>query len=190
MAGVLSGFVLMEKAVPQAATKFALTTQADPTTIIDLVFHVKDNENAKLEDILQSVSDPTSQNYGKHLSKSEVDALTENPQAVKATMTFLESVPGVTIAKGHPYHISASATVATWEAALSTSFYNYEKVDENGTKLTVIRTAEYSLPEAVAQHVSSVYNTVQFPVDLTHKGPVVRPLAHHAHVATSQDNTK
>jgi subtilase family serine protease len=100
-----------------------------------------------------------------------------NPGASEATTAFLQSSPGVEIKNnGHAYHITAAATVATWDALLNTTFYNYERTDENGKKTTIIRAPEYSLPESVAPYVSAVFNTVQFPIDLNHRSPVIRPI--------------
>ena len=177
----MNGFVLMESAVPKAMETFTITGQPDPTTMIELVFHGKVNPVTNLEDMLMSISDPASPNYGKHFTKAEVDAMTANPDATKAIVTFLGTVPGVTYEiKGHS-HISASAPVASWESVLSAKFNNYERVDGKGMTVSVIRTAEYSLPEEVATHVSAVFNTVQFPVELLRTGPVLRSGAHMHH---------
>ena len=180
MAALHNGFVFMEAGLPQAREKFTLTSQAESTTIIELIFHVKENNRATLEEILLSISDPTSSHYGKHLTKSEIDDLTSNPEALRAVSDFLKSLEGVAVHDGgHLYHIRASASVATWDAALNAKFHNFERVDEKGTKLHVIRTAEYSLPQSVAPHVESVFNTVQFPIDIHHHVPSIRS---HAHV--------
>ena len=178
MAALHNGFILMEAGLPLAREKFTLTSRAESTTVIELIFHVKENNTAMLEEKLLSISDPTSSNYGKHLTKSEIDDLTSNPEALRAVSDFLKSLEGVTVNDAsHIYHIRASASVAIWDAALNAEFHNFERVDEKGTKVHVIRTTEYSLPDSVAPHVESVFNTVQFPVDI-HHGPSIRSHAH------------
>jgi len=172
------GLVVMERAnlhkdssntTPQF--HFATVPKPDPFTVIELVFSVKQNDS-KLKETLQAVSDPHSSRYGKHLTKQEVDEMTANPEALEATKAFINTVDGVTvIEKGDKYHIGASATVSNWEKVLACQFSNFEKTDSKGINIKLIRTHEYSLPDNVAPHVQAVLNTVQFPIEI-HGGPI------------------
>ena len=179
MAAIHDGFVIMEADVPRAVQKFTVTSQAESTTVIELIFHVREKNGEQLEKLLLSTSDPTSASYGQHLSKAEVDKLTSNPEALKVVSDYLQSLEGVSVnPSSHHYHISALASVATWNAALNSNFHNYERVDGPGKIVNVIRTAEYSLPESVAPFVVSVSNTIHFPIELTHRLPSIRSGAH------------
>jgi Pro-kumamolisin, activation domain len=114
---------------------------------------------------------PNSDKYGQQLSKAEVDALTANPDGVQATIAFLDSLPGVTYTQEGDHQFTATGPISTWDAALNADFKTYEKNDA-GITSSVVRTEAYSLPEDLAPYVSAVFNTVQFPVEMT-KGPVI-----------------
>lgn len=172
MASLNSGFVSMEKSVPHQKERFTPIDKPHQSTVIELIFHVKNSNDDKLKEKIMAVSDPKSPDYGKHLSKAQIDELTANPEALKATMSFLNSVEGIQIKEGgNAYHIAASAPISSWEIVLKTEFFTFEKIDNKGGKMNVIRTHEYSLPESIAPFVSAVMNTVQFPMEITHGGP-------------------
>lgn len=172
----------MDKTIPETYEGYTSTERTDGATVIELVFHVRPSSEEKLLEILMAASDPTSPSYGKHLSKAEVDDLTNNPVALKETTTFLQSIPGLIFSThGDPLVISASAPVASWESALNAQFLNFKKqlTTETSVTETVIRTHEFYLPENVAPHVIAVFNTVQFPMQMR-PGPVMRPDLGHS----------
>jgi tripeptidyl-peptidase I len=114
---------------------------------------------------------PNSDKYGQQLSKEEVDALVANPDGVQATIDFLKALPGVTYTQEGDLQITATGPISTWDSALNADFKTYEKTDA-GITTSVIRTETYSLPETLAPYVSAVFNTVQFPIEMS-KGPVL-----------------
>jgi tripeptidyl-peptidase-1 len=65
-------------------------------------------------------------------------------------------------------YVSAVATISTWEILFNTTFHSFEHtiIDEvlNVEKTVVYyRALSYSLPNSLIDHVSAVFNTVQFP---------------------------
>jgi subtilase family serine protease len=114
---------------------------------------------------------PNSDKYGQQLTKDELDALVANPEGVQATIAFLSGLPGVSYEQNSDLQITATGPISTWDEALNADFRTYEKTKE-GKTTSVVRTESYSLPDSIAPYVSTVLNTVQFPVELSH-GPVV-----------------
>jgi tripeptidyl-peptidase I len=174
----LGASVLMESVLPLTHLGFTAIDRPTGDTVIELIFNVKPGNEAKLLSALLAVSDPSSPQYGQHLSKKEVDELTANAEGQRETTLFLNSVPGIKTSTGiDPSHIIASAPVASWEAALKTTFFNFEKLNSSGVKTSLIRAHEYSLPEHVAPHIVAVFNTVQFPAEIHHGPSILHPIS-------------
>ena len=173
----LGSSILMEEVLPLAQLGFTAVDKPTGDTIIELIFNVKPGNEELLMNTLLAVSDPSSPKYGQHLSKKQIDDMTANADGQRETTLFLNSVPGIkTSTCTDPLHITASAPVASWEKALKTTFYNFEKLDSSGAKTSVIRAHEYSLPEHVAPHIAAVFNTVQFPVERHHGPSILHPI--------------
>jgi len=134
----------------------------------ELIFAIQQKNLDQIEKILNDVSDPNSPNYGKHLTKEEVDALTVNKEGKKLVLEFLNKWNAIVVSSNDNY-ITTKATIEIWNQALSTTFYDYENVMKGKT---VQRCMEYSLPEELIPQVASVMNTVQFPatVEIGHPG--------------------
>lgn len=127
-----------------------------------VVFATKQKKLDQIESILRDVSDPSSVNFGKFLTKAEVMALTANPDATREITEFLlqMGVKIVETTKSGEY-ITAEATVAQWEGMFDTEFYEFSLEGKENQK--VVRAEKYSLPHHLAKHVSCVLNTVQLP---------------------------
>jgi tripeptidyl-peptidase-1 len=146
--------------------------QTDSSTEIELVFAIQQKNLEEIEKILNDVSDPKSSNYGKHLTKQEVDELTVNREGHALVLEYLNNINAL-IVSSNPNYITTTASASIWNNALSTTFYEYENINPNQLQLkTVNRCEQYSLPENIIKQVSSVLNTVQFPVPMNiGKGP-------------------
>lgn len=128
----------------------------------ELVFAIQQKNLDQIEQILNDVSNPSSANYGKHLTKQEVDELTVNHDGHRQVLEFL-SLIGAEIVSSNDNYITTKAKIQTWNQSLNTVFHEYQHVKK---ATTVQRCVDYSLPEDIASQVSSVMNTVQFPVDI------------------------
>eukprot|EP01032_Pedospumella_encystans_P018131 gene18131-20647_t len=122
----------------------------------------KQSNLEKLEEILLDVSDPASANYGHHLSKDNIAALTANPEAVDSITDFLvaNNINDWNASRYDDY-ISAVGPVHVWERLFDTQFYEFEHALLPGKRF--IRCLKYSLPEYLSDHMEGVLNTVQFP---------------------------
>ena len=136
----------------------------------ELVFAVQQRNMDKLELALHDVSDPKSPNYGQHWSGEQVGAMTTNPQARDATVSYLESI-GATITTETRYgeYITATAPISTWDKALNTRFFKFHQQQLNGDIKESIRAEAYSIPVELDVHVAFVLNTIEMPVVHTGK---------------------
>lgn len=108
------------------------------------------------------VSDPDHTRYGQHLSKAEVDELVKpSPDTSKLVLEWLED-SGIEEKdcqfSGARDFISISLKVEDVEELLKTEYSIYEHQD--GTRL--VRTPEWSLPEHLHKHISTIQPTTAF----------------------------
>ncbi len=165
----LSMTVVPEKHVPMesakmelVSTEFERKSRAIAKQQHEVVFSIQQNNLDEIERILNDVSDPFSPNYGKHLTKAKVTALTANYDSANHVITYLTS-KNVTISRKtrHSEYIAATTDIAQWESLFNTEFFEYQHRIK--TDRVVLRAEHYSLPENIASHISAVFNTVQFP---------------------------
>lgn len=151
--------------------------RASPDAQHSCTIHLKNPGREKLEEILHQVSDPKSPSYGKHLSKAEMDQITANPDGVAAMGHYLDSF-GISWSQHGSNVIKANGTIANWEAALHTEFFQVKSRILRDQIL--LRAHHYYLPKDIAEQVVMISETVQLPVEL-HHGPVImkkRPEIH------------
>ena len=142
---------------------------ANKLIVHEVIFAISQSNMEQLIQVLDDVSDPSSNNYGKHWSKSQVAEFTANKKGYNAVVAYLNSKQDVIIDRQSLYgeYIFAKAPVHVWEDVFATTFHTYEiSISKPGEKrkqkLKVIRTEEYSLPVELDGHVLTVLNTVQF----------------------------
>jgi len=144
-----------------------------------VVFAVKQLRMVELENALLDISNPISENYGKHWTRAQVGEFTSNPAAVSAILEHLNS-KDIKIDQRTLFDefITATASVKVWEDMFNTVFNTYAMKPEtqaalNGAKdEMIIRCESYSLPVELMEHVQAVFKTVQIPdprVDKSHK---------------------
>jgi len=113
----------------------------------------------KLEPTLRDISDPDSPNYGKYLTAAQVNDMFKPAEAsVAAVQTWLakENVSDVSYTEGARF-VNFATDVATANRMLGASFAYY---DVQGTMK--LRTKEYSVPDAMAEHIELVTPTTYF----------------------------
>lgn len=152
----------MENSLINLREDFTRMEEAPAAVMHEVVFAVKQKNMDKLEELFYEVSDPTNAKYGKYLTRKQVADLTANPEATATLQNFLKE-HGATVVKTTPYgeYITAVAPVATWGKLFATTFYNFQH--ENQATQPVIRAVHYSIPKDIAEHVETVFNTVQLP---------------------------
>ncbi|KAK2050469.1 Pro-kumamolisin [Colletotrichum somersetense] len=113
----------------------------------------------KLEPMLRDISDPDSGNYGKYLTAAQINDMFKPAEAsVAAVQTWLakENVTDVSYTDGGRF-VNFATNIATANRMLGASFAYY---DVQGTMK--LRTKEYSVPDAMAEHIELVTPTTYF----------------------------
>ena len=142
----------------------------------ELIFVLQQRNIDELTRILHDVSDPMSPNYGNHLSGEQVGAMTMNPEAREAVVTYL-SLNGATITAEtlHSEFITATAPVSVWNKVLDTEFMTFHQRQVDGDVEEIVRAEKYSIPKELDEHVDCVMNTIEMPVVLTRKANIYKP---------------
>lgn len=162
------------------ASEVAFEVEADKSTIHDVAFYLIGKNADALEKHLMESSNPKHPNYGKHLTKDEVKALTTDFEGLEKVRNYItqlnerlsaEGSEQINITKETDSSITAVAPIRAWELAFNTKFFNIRHTRQDGSSEIINRAQRYYLPEDLATHVRMVMGTVQMPVQLTH-GPV------------------
>jgi tripeptidyl-peptidase-1 len=129
-------------------------------------FHIciKHQNFETLVDILMKVSDPTSSDYGKHLSLREVnEIIAPTQESIDAVLNWLSdnNVPFSNIfpTANHDM-LKVFLTIGEAEKLLNARFQRFIHLD---TKSIVTRTLKYTLPESVADFIDVIGPTTRFP---------------------------
>jgi subtilase family serine protease len=140
----------------------------------EVIFVIKQKNIVELTRILHDVSNPSSPNYGHHLTKKEVSAMTSNPTSRDAVIAYLESSGAkVTAVSLDSEYVTASAPVRLWNDLFHTEFFLFHQTEMNNNKSKrLIRAEKYWIPRTLESHVESVFNTIQMPTKLF-GGPVI-----------------
>ena len=138
----------------------------------DLVFSIRLRNMDELERILYDVSDPSSTNYGNHLTREDIIDLTSNVESCKEVIAYLEtagaSILSEDLAGGF---ISARGSVSLWENMLNTEFYSYSlqsgrdynEISKSKAATSFLRTEGYSIPHSLDAHIAWVLDTTDVP---------------------------
>ena len=150
---------------PGHAEIFPHVGRAEQNQIIEVTFSVVQKS---IEDLASRIADPKSPDYGKLLTKEQVDDLTANPDGTIAVLEYLKYY-GIDVVNtgSNGLYIKTRGPVSVYEKALNTQFQKYWDT----TGMPLIRTHEYSLPSTLTPYVHSVSNIVDFPNRIYH-GPV------------------
>ena len=162
--------------IPQLLSRTDLEKldRAVSATFHEVVFVIRQKNMGELTRILHDVSDPLSPNYGQHLTREEVAALTSNPESRDAVISYL-SLKGASVVSEtlSGDYITANAPVAVWEEMFNTEFFTFHKTHLDQRVERVVRAEKYWVPIELDMHVESVFNTIEMPVVLFGKLPKV-----------------
>lgn len=136
----------------------------------EVVFVIQQQNIPELERILDDLSNPTSANYGQHLTRDDIIEITSNTGSRDVVVDFLRShgVAVVSETIGHEY-ITATAPVGVWEKLLNTEFFAYYLTEQCGRSRELIRTDSYWIPKELDPHVATVLNII----DIQYEAPDV-----------------
>lgn len=135
---------------------------------LELSFWLKHSQEklASFHELLMTLATPGSPRYGQWLSKENVtELLSPSDLAIDAVMAFAVSELGARDLHVNKDKAVVKVTVKAGlaESALQTRLYHHKHSEYS--KVDIVRCAEssYSLPTAVAMHVSVVGELVRFP---------------------------
>ncbi|RDX44428.1 subtilisin-like protein [Lentinus brumalis] len=132
-----------------------------PDELVHLTIALPQNNISGLHAALLEVSNPDHPNYGRHLSKEEVERLVAPPlESVRAVTEWLKS-NGVSStgasASGDMIHVEVPIAQANALFGANFTMYMHES-----TNSTMLRTLAYAIPRQLQDHISYVYPTTQF----------------------------
>ncbi|KAI9434428.1 subtilisin-like protein [Lactarius indigo] len=137
--------------------------RAPSSHIIPLRIALRQPRFSELENHLSEISDPFHPNYGKHLSKEEVEALVApHPSSVDAVHEWLES-HGVQKETCHQSPagdwVTVNLPVVQVEKMLGTEFRVWKHAEDGDA---LVRTTQYSLPHHLDEHIELIQPTTVF----------------------------
>ncbi|KAF7974910.1 hypothetical protein HWV62_11073 [Athelia sp. TMB] len=144
--------------VPAGFEKLAV---APANRTIPLRIALVQNNIAGLEKALYDVSTPSSANYGKHLSKEEVESYVKPLQAsVDAINAYLKTngITATTLSPAGDW-IGFSVPVSKANEMFNAEFSVYNNT-QTGTQ--TIRTLSYSIPLSLQEHLDFVHPTTKY----------------------------
>ncbi|KAI0321293.1 family S53 protease [Amylostereum chailletii] len=165
---LLSKDLLLHERRDEVPDGFETHGAAPSSTKLRLRLGLAQNNIEGLQNALIDVSTPSSANYGKHLSKEEVNAyVAPKQETVDAVQAWL-SGNGLRSTSLSPTGdwIGLQATVEQADALFDAKFSTFTHLD---TGNAVIRTLSYSIPASLKGHLNFVHPTITFP-DLSRSG--------------------
>ncbi|KAJ7491892.1 subtilisin-like protein [Mycena latifolia] len=148
---------------------FASLGAAPASQSIKLRFALASSDIPGLEKALLDVSTPSSPNYGKHLTKDEVNAfLAPTDEALAAVQNWLSSNNVTAVLSTAGDWLTATVPISKANQLLAANYQTFQHVSSGKS---YARTLAYSVPAAVAAHIDHVHPSTTFNNPLT-----VRPV--------------
>ena len=164
--------------IPHLATRSDIVKQTLllPTHVHEVIFAVEQKNMDVLEIILNDVSNPSSANYGQHMSGEQVAALTMNPESRDAVINYLyANGASVTAESLYGEFITANAPISLWNKVFNTEFKLFHQRQVDGEVLHKVRAESFSIPKELNEHVFGVINVIEMPVMQSRKTNIIEP---------------
>ncbi|EIN08102.1 subtilisin-like protein [Punctularia strigosozonata HHB-11173 SS5] len=156
------GNLVLHESTDVVPEGFVKTGPASPDTQLNLRIALVQSDPEGLEKALMDVSTPSSELYGEHLSKEEVEKFVAPTQeSVDAVNSFLKA-NGLTSKVISPAGdwLSVSMSVKQANALFDADFQTFTHSE---TGQSAIRTLAYSIPASLKGHLDLVHPTISFP---------------------------
>lgn len=145
---------------------------ANPDTMLQMAIGLKQGNMQGLEEKLLDVSNPASANYGKWLSKAELEAYTRpSDESLRLVKQWLaaHNLTGSALTQTTPDWIEVNIPISKAESMLNTKYGLFKDYDNK----IVPGTLEYSLPAGLHSHIDTIHPTNAFHSSSTtaHSGP-------------------
>ena len=143
----------------QVPSGWKFHSDAPSSLKINMHIGLREQNLDELEKRLSAMSDPSHADYGKHMTKDEIEALTAPSKAsVDAVNSWLNS-HGVKAGKVSSGFMAVTMTAEQAEKMLDTKYGVYYNADK---KQYTVRTTKYSLPEPLHSDIETVQPTTMF----------------------------
>jgi hypothetical protein len=151
------------------------STVLDKNLNHNIIWAVKQKNMDILEQMLNDVSNPFSQNYGKYLNSTEIASMTFDQEANSiVTKYFIKRNIRIISQTLHGEYFTTEAPLSTWENVFSTEFHMYKHI--NNEHPPIYRALNYTVPEELSNYLTSVLQIVQLPPMHRKPLPSITPL--------------
>lgn len=152
-------YINMEDAKLKYRDDIKQLQRCNENNIHEIVIVVKKLNMDMIHNHLVDVSDPNSLNYGQHFTRQKIADITINQVSVDKIIEYLtlNNIEIISQSKFGEF-ITVKTSISKLEKFLDTKFYDF-KFDN----ILLTRSLKYSLPSNLVEHISAVFNTVQFP---------------------------
>ena len=149
-----------------ASTGWQLHRRADPGTLVPLKITLAQSNLDRLEAYLLDVSDPESENYGKHWTAGQVaEAFRPSQDSVDTVRSWILNDCGIERDKVRLGHnggaLHLNVTIAEAERILGADYYVYRRSEDGAERVAFEQ--KYYLPEHVSRHVDIVTPALHLP---------------------------
>ncbi|KAI0738970.1 peptidase S8/S53 domain-containing protein [Daedaleopsis nitida] len=143
-----------------------------PDELVQLTLALPQINAGGLHAALLDVSDPASENYGRHLTREAVSRyIAPSSDSLQAVTDWLRS-SGIQWTASSPTNDMITVKIPLHQANLLL-MADYHIYRHETTNTTMLRTLSYSLPAHLNEHVSFVYPSTQFIPPIRGAGPSV-----------------
>lgn len=158
-ASPLSSQIMTKQDLAGVPAGWELKAPAPGHLTMDMHIGLKEENLDALRQRALQISDPDHADYGKHMTKAEIDALTAPSKATVDAVTEWLASHGVPAGEVNSGFMKVAVTVEKAEQMLST---NYGVYHDAARDRTTVRTTKYSLPKSVHDSISLIQPTTLF----------------------------
>ncbi|EGX88742.1 tripeptidyl-peptidase 1 precursor [Cordyceps militaris CM01] len=150
---------ITKQALDTVPDGWQLKTAAPVDQKLNLYIRLKEQNIDQLQQRTLEISDPDHADYGKHLTKAEIDTLTAPTKDTVDSVTKWLSSHGVDAGKIQSGFLTVSVSVDQAQKMLNTDYGVYTNA---ATGRETVRTTSYSLPQYVHSAIDMVQPTTLF----------------------------
>lgn len=157
---VIQEAMQLKHALAAAPAGWQLKAQANPDAKMQLHIGMKEQNLDQLQKRLLEISHPDHVDYGKHMTRDEIETLTkptaETQESVKAWLASHGIAAEAPVNNGF---IQVKVTAAQANKLLAADYGVYHNAAEGRSSL---RTTSYSVPASVHEHITTIQPTTMF----------------------------
>lgn len=153
------GAFVVKQSLPGVPDGWHLESSAPADHGLDLHIRLREENLDVLQQHLLEVSDPKHANYGKHLSKGDVDALTAPKNDTIDSVTSWLRSNGVDVGEAKSGYLQVTVSVGQAKKLLNADYAVYK---HSATGREVVRTTSYSVPQSLHDAITMVQPSTLF----------------------------